>query len=67
MHMGRHSGEGEAQRGSSGDGRHSTYDGRHRADDRHRETRPEYSGFNVDSPERDARGVGNRQTGGRDD
>ncbi len=58
---GKHEGKGEASRSG---GRHSTYDGRHRADDKHREKRPDYSGFNVDSPERAARGVGNRQTGG---
>jgi hypothetical protein len=55
--MGKHSAEGEASRSG---GKHGTYDGRHRAEEN-------YSGFNVDSPEREARGIGNRQTGGRDD
>lgn len=58
--MGKHSTDGEASRGG---GRHATYDGRHRKEDG-RESRPNYSGFNVDSPEREARGIGNRQSGG---
>ena len=39
------------------------YEGKHRND-------PQYDpdkSFRVDSPEREARGVGNQQTGGRDD